>query len=77
MNPQEKDKLSVELECDGERLKLPVPLACGKIGVYGAIKMAEELASRIFWDLERKQREEQKKSESILSRLHFNTMGKR
>lgn len=58
-------KHEVKIDYDGTLLTVVVPVALGKIAVYGALQMALELASKIFWAIEKKEVE----AKGLLSKL--------
>lgn len=70
--PMETPGQEVKIEFDGKRFLVTVPLAVGKIGVYGAFAMAQELASRVFWGIEKKEAEAREKTnKGFLQKLHI------
>lgn len=62
-------KYEVDIGFDGQCLRLVVPIAIGKMGVYGAIQMLMEQASAIFNDIERRRREANLVKPSMMSKI--------
>jgi hypothetical protein len=69
--PAEETSNQVELVADGKIFMLRMPVAIGKMGAYGALEMMRDEVSKFFYIMERKAREEEHKSKSILQRLHI------
>lgn len=47
---------AVKIEFTGSHFKFSVPVSAGKIGVYGAIELLKEEASKYFFAREREER---------------------
>lgn len=62
---------NIMIDFDGKKFTVVVPVEVGKIGAYGAFVAAQELASKVFWAMEKKAAEEEAKSKSILRSLHI------
>jgi len=69
--PPAAEPMAVDISTDNGKLTVSVPFAAGKLAVYGALKVAEEAAAKMFWTLERAERMEKEKARSILEKLHL------
>lgn len=63
-----EEKHEVKIDYDGKNFTVVVPVILGKIAAYGAFQMGMELASKVFWAIEKKEAEQ---SKSVLSKLHI------